>query len=344
MSDLQELRRVGQLVDAELRSFFAWAAERVPQPRTGEGPGAMLSAIEDLTLRGGKRLRPALAYFAAGAVADDADTPGLVPACCALELLQSYLLIHDDIMDGDTLRRGGPTVHVMLAGDGGDGERGRMLGILAGDLAATAARWALQRAELPADRRAAADRELARMEWDVIHGQYLDYVGSPDVGAVHDLKTASYTTRGPVRFGAALAGADGAQVAALEAFATPLGLAFQIRDDLLDITGDPAVTGKAVGIDLREGRLSAVLDEALARATGDDRARIERVWGAGEPPEDELAAALAAVRASGAVEACVERVRSHTEEAVAALRGAPLRSAGTAPLVDVARALAARVG
>lgn len=342
MSELGELRRVGRLVDGELHVFFEWARSQVPRPREGEGPEAMLEAVADLTLRGGKRLRPALAYFAAQCIDDEDRVPGLLPACCALELLQTYLLIHDDIMDGDDLRRGGEAVHVMLAG--GDPERGRMLGILAGDLAATAARWALERAGAPPQRRAAAARELARMEWDVIHGQYLDYLGSADVAAVHDLKTASYTTRGPVRFGAALAAASAAHFEALEAYATPLGLAFQIRDDLLDITGDPSKTGKPVGTDLKEGRLSAVLDEARNRASASDRALIDEAWGARDPSDMVLAAALQAVVCSGAVEACGERVRAHTERAIAALEDAPLRPAGVAALAEVAHALAARVG
>ena len=339
---MQLLGRIARRVEGELRSFLDGAQGRVPAP--GEGGDALLAAVRDLTLRGGKRLRPALAYLAAVSIRPEGELRGLVGACASLELLQSYLLIHDDIMDDDDVRRGGPTVHRMLAGPG-DGEgarqRGRDLAILAGDLACVAARMMLEDSGAP--RIGDAQRVLATMEWEVIHGQLLDVTGSPDVATMHDLKTGSYTTRGPVRFGAALAGATDSQEDALRAYAHPLGLAFQLRDDLLDVTGDPSKTGKPVGTDLREGRVSAVIREALSRADDGQRRRLESAWGRGaELPGDELAEALTTLRATGAIEACTDRVKALTGEAAAGLETAPLRSEGRDGLVAIAGALAAR--
>ena len=339
--DLRPLYDFKERLDRELRALFAWARADIREASEGPSGAILLDGIESLTLRGGKRLRPYLAWHAAACVDDPASVPGLLPTCAALELLQTYLLIHDDIMDGDEIRRGGPTVHVLLGAK--DAEQGRMLAILAGDLACTLARRGMERAEISADRKVVALDELARMEWEVIQGQVMDLLGSPDVRTMHDLKTGSYTTRGPVRFGGALAGASTLQVAALEAFANPLGLAFQLRDDLLDVTGDPAKTGKAVGIDLREGRMSAVIDEALRRAEDSQRAVIEAARGNTGMDDAQLEAALAAIAESGALDACARRVRDWTEQAVAALDPAALREEGRAGLVSIARALAARV-
>ncbi len=339
---MELLGRIGGRVEAELGRFLDGAGEHVPS-HDPKG-GLLLEAVSDLTLRGGKRLRPALAYLAAVSLRPEVEVPGLVGACASLELLQSYLLIHDDIMDDDDVRRGGPTIHRMLAGPGEDAaarQRGRDLAILAGDLACVAARLMLQDSGTP--RLGEAQRVLARMEWEVIHGQLLDVSGSPDVAAMHDLKTGSYTTRGPVRFGAALAGASDAQVEVLGAYAHPLGLAFQLRDDLLDVTGDPAKTGKPVGTDLREGRVSAVIREALSRADDVQRARLEAAWGRGSDlPDRDLAEALDVLRATGAVEACAGRVRSLTDSAASVLDSAPLRAEGRDGLVAIAAALAAR--
>ncbi len=339
--DLRDLKRFAVRVEDELRAFFEQLHEEVPRPRTGPGADAMLAAVQDLTLRGGKRVRAGLAYFAALSVQPEETLPGLLGACASLELLQSYLLIHDDIMDQDDLRRGGPTVHRML-GDG-DPQQGQIQGILAGDLAAAMTRWMLDQSIADPVRRSRAARELNRMEWDVIHGQFLDVTGSPDVDTMHDLKTSSYSTRGPMRLGGVLAGADEAQLATFEAYGTPLGAAFQLRDDLIDFTGDPAKTGKPQGTDLREGRVSSVIREALELAQGEQHQLIERAWGQHELSAEGLAEAVAAIHDSGAIDACAERVRGLTEEAIVALDGGGLRDEGVLPLQRIARALAARV-
>ena len=339
--DLEDLRSYAGRVDDELRALFRWARGDLRTTADGDGGEILLDAIEDLTLRGGKRLRPYLSHLAAVSIAPESEIPGLLGASTALELLQTYLLIHDDIMDGDEIRRGGPTVHVMLAG--GDAERGRMLGILAGDLAATLARRALQRSGVTGERLVCAADVLSWMEWEVIQGQTMDLLGSRDVRTMHDLKTGSYTTRGPVRYGATVAGANRGQVAALEAYARPLGLAFQLRDDLLDVTGDPGKTGKAVGIDLREGRVSAVIAEARRLADPEQERRIDLAWGQADVPQAALDDALVAIGETGAVAVCAERIKAWTEDAILAIGSAGLRDAGATGFRRIARALGTRV-
>jgi geranylgeranyl diphosphate synthase, type I len=247
----------------------------------------------------------------------------VAPAGASLELLQAYLLVHDDWMDGDDVRRGGPSVPAMM--------RERLPGhadaasVLAGDLAAAWAQEALLELELPPARVLLAARELARVEEEVIHGQVLDVRSRArdwrEVEAVHALKTASYTARGPVVMGARLAGASEGQVTALAAFATPLGVAFQLRDDVLGTFGDARATGKPAGSDLRKGKRTALVLEA----SRDERAAraIEHVRGLAESTGTaELAGAIAAIEASGARAKIEERIEALVRDAREALASA----------------------
>jgi geranylgeranyl diphosphate synthase type I len=169
-------------------------------------------------------------------------------AGASLELLQTYLLIHDDWMDEADTRRGAPSAHVVLAETFGSQHKGSSAAILAGDQACALAQEVLLDLPLPAECIVAAVRELARIQQDVIAGQLLDVYGELDdpraVEQMHDLKTGSYTVRGPLELGALLAGASAADHVALARFARPVGIAFQLRDDLLGTFADPAVTGK----------------------------------------------------------------------------------------------------
>jgi geranylgeranyl diphosphate synthase type I len=260
----------------------------------------------------------------------------------SLELLQAYLLVHDDWMDGDDVRRGGPSVPAMM--------RERLPGhadaasVLAGDLAAAWAQEALLELELPPARVLLAARELARVEEEVIHGQVLDMCSrardAREVEAVHALKTASYTVRGPLVMGARLAGASEGQVTALAAFAAPLGVAFQLRDDVLGTFGDVLATGKPAESDLRKGKRTALIVEALADVKA--ARTLERVLGRPDANDQEHAAAVAAVESSGARARVEGRIAVLTREARAVLEGADLWSGGRALLESAIVALTER--
>src|SRR5262249_23537715 len=156
----------------------------------------------------------------------------------ALEILHAYLLVHDDWMDQDEVRRGGPSVHVMLRRAVSDDRLGDAAAILAGDFGSAMAQRLLLQVEAPAAHLAEAAKVFARIQEDVVLGQTLDLLDpSCDVETKHDLKTGSYTVRGPLALGAALAGASDERRAALERFGAPLGVAFQLRDDLLGVFG-----------------------------------------------------------------------------------------------------------
>ena len=335
----QFVARVRAEVDARLGP---WLDERVARARSRGGDVEIVAdAVRSLVMRGGKRMRAVLLAASYEACHGQGGSTAVAAAGTALELLQAYLLVHDDWMDGDDVRRGGPSVPAMLR------ERlpghGDAASVLAGDLAAAWAQEALLELELPPARVLLAARELARVEEEVIHGQVLDVRSrandAREVEAVHALKTASYTVRGPVVMGARLAGASEAQVTALAAFATPLGVAFQLRDDVLGTFGDARATGKPAG-DLRKGKRTALVVEASTDAHAEEM--LGRVLGRPDATAADHDAAVAAVESSGARARVEGRIAALTGEAKVALDRAELAPAGRALLERAIVALTER--
>jgi geranylgeranyl diphosphate synthase, type I len=300
-------------IDARLEVLLGEAESNAR--RAGDEPLAVASAVAALVRRGGKRLRPALLAASALSCGRAMDAT-VIDAGCAWELLQAYFLVHDDWMDGDATRRGGPTVHVTLSERHKSAHLGASLAVLAGDLACALAHRVIAATDAPRE----ALVTFARVHEDVVLGQTLDLtLGAHDLAAVermHALKTASYTTRGPVAIGAILAGCEADM---LDAFATPLGVAFQLRDDLLGAFGSSAETGKPVGSDLQSGKRTALIAEAFMRTN--DRGALERSLDAGDVP-----AVMSILESSGA--------RSAVEARAAALLTASLRALDSAPIAD----------
>ncbi|SHM36562.1 polyprenyl synthetase family protein [Actinacidiphila paucisporea] len=270
-------RRIEDLLSAEAARWGAVDA-RVAVP---------VAAVAELFAAGGKRLRPlfcVIGYLAAGGTADDAGADAVVDAAAALELLQVFALIHDDIMDNSSSRRGAPTVHARHAdvharrGWAGESRRfGEGVAILAGDLALSYANRFAGRLDGPA---AQVWHELVT---EMITGQQLDIALAAEVEPDPVLarwvavgKSGRYTIHRPLALGAAVAGRPGLD-AVFEAYGVAAGEAFQLRDDLLDAFGDPAATGKPAGLDLSEHKmtllvaLAAAKDPLVARLVADGR-------------------------------------------------------------------------
>ena len=271
-------RGVRAKVEARLEEILI---DRVRDAEThGHDVHALTHAVSDLTRRGGKRLRAALAMVGYVACGGHGEEPAVIDAGAALELLQTYLLVHDDWMDGDTVRRGGPSVHAMLRQHFGDDAKGDASAILAGDYACALAQETLARAPASPLTLVRALAFFARMQADAIYGQQLDIAArAEDVEQMHDLKTGSYTVRGPLVLGGMLADATNGQLRALTAYARPLGVAFQLRDDLLGAFGETEVTGKPYGNDLRAGKKTALVDEAETRLDAEGREVVARAFG-----------------------------------------------------------------
>ncbi len=302
-------------------------------------------------LGGGKRLRPAFCHWAYVGAGGDPGTGVTVDAGAAFELLHAFALMHDDVMDGSDTRRGTPTIHIEFTdthargGWRGEGRRfGEGVAILVGDLAGVYADRMLD--GTPAD---------ARRVWDELKielniGQYLDVLGTARGGTdlatarrIARYKSGKYTIERPLHLGAALAGRLDDLHAPLSAYGDPLGEAFQLRDDVLGSFGDPAVTGKPVGDDLREGKPTPMLAIAVAEVASDPDARslLDRV-GAPDLSDDEVEALQALLERSGARRAVEATIQELTDRAVEAIAAAPVEDDARAALVALARYVAAR--
>ena len=305
---------------------------------------------------GGKRLRASFCWWGHLAVAPPADEEALVRACAALELLHASALVHDDYMDASDTRRGRPSTHRGFAaehrGDAwrGDPEQyGAAAAILLGDLLLSWSDELLRRCGLPLAQVAPALDVLDLCRSEVIAGQFLDVSvqarGRADVETAMTVlryKSAKYSIERPLHVGAALAGADAATLEALTAFGLPLGEAFQLRDDLLGVFGDPAATGKPAGDDLVEGKRTVLVALALDSASPADAALLDRSLGTplSEAQVADLRRVFVSSGAQAQVEAAIEELAAH---AVAALRRAPLDPHAVTVLEQLAAAATQRV-
>lgn len=340
-------------VDAAIRNFFA--ERRVEADALGQDFAATVAELESYVLRGGKRIRPTFAWLGWIGAGGDRRGPmatAVLNACAGLELLHASALIHDDIIDASRTRRGHPAAHVTFAErhrvrrfSGDPGAFGTGTAILVGDLAQTWADVMVRASGLPMEAQVRVGPVWSAVRSEVLYGQLLDLInqasGDEDIESaqrVIQYKTASYTVERPLQFGAALAGAEADLVAAYRAFGADIGIAFQLRDDLLGVFGDPTVTGKPSGDDLREGKRTVLLATALKRADERDpsAARFLRAKIGTDLSDDELAAVRAVFVDIGAVEHIERQITFRTDQAMAVLE----TSSAAIPAKDQLAALA----
>jgi geranylgeranyl diphosphate synthase type I len=315
----------------------------------------MIEAVRDFTCGPGKRLRPVLmrvAYQGLGGTATEA----IVRTSCAVELMQSFLLIHDDIMDRSELRRGRPTLHrwyeSRYAEHVRDAEHfGSAMAILAGDLASQLAMLVLSRAPFPPDRVSRAVACYNRITVDVCHGQVLDMllpqlplnaVKEEDVWKAMEYKTARYTVEGPLHLGAILAGAQEATLERISDYGVPLGVAFQLQDDILSVFGEETHTGKSAASDLTDGKRTLLVVEAWKLASEQQRRRLARVLGNPAAGAKEIEAARRILEDTGARAHALQVARESAAQAKRALAQIPLASRERRFLADLADYIVAR--
>lgn len=354
-SDPAALGHIRDQVEHVLREFLD--AQRDVLLETGEELLPGLEALAEL-LAGGKRLRPAFCYWGWRG-AGGGDCPQILAAAAALELLHASALVHDDVMDGSDTRRGQPSLHRRFAARHAEqGWRGSAesfgvgAAILMGDLLLSWTEAMFRASGLSSASLQQGLPVLDLMRTEVITGQYLDLLGqAAGNGSVESAlrvvkyKTAKYTIERPLHLGAALAGIPGGPVpAAYSAYGLPLGVAFQLRDDILGVFGDPAQTGKPAGDDVREGKRTVLLAIARTRASAAQARIIERHLG--DPLLDETGAAevRAVITDTGALAECEAMIGQHVDRALSALAGAPVADEAKAALAGLAVAATARHG
>ncbi|MGR0221669.1 polyprenyl synthetase family protein [Agromyces sp. ZXT2-6] len=363
--------RLVDLVNERLEEFLADRASILRSIATDLDP---LSGFSERFLSGGKRFRARFCHLGWEALRDgvertdaaaSAERYAVVSASAALEIFHAAALVHDDLIDHSDTRRGAPSAHRVFEAQhrdagwsGSSPDYGRGTAILLGDLLLGWSDELLDEGLATLSRPGAARSarlEFNRMRTEVTVGQYLDILEErawhtrPEsdqrsrAERVVMFKSAKYSIEAPLAIGGAIAGGSPAQLDALREFGLPLGVAFQLRDDLLGVYGDPEVTGKPAGDDLREGKRTVLVAIARERMRPGERRLLDELLGDPALSEEQVRMLQRAILEAGAVDAVEGLIASNTEQAMAALAAAPVDREAAAGLADLARAVTRRV-
>ncbi|MCX8104157.1 MAG: polyprenyl synthetase family protein [Candidatus Bipolaricaulota bacterium] len=281
--------------------------------------GAESFSLHSFAARGGKRIRPLLfccGYLCLGGT----NSQAILEASVAVELLQTGLIIHDDVIDRSAERRAGPTMHRLWqdyfhqaryrARYAGEPEHfGLSMALLMGDIASALAYEILVRSDFPVEHKLKAVRIFSDVIYRVAFGELLDVdlgmrsldaLSEDEILKVYELKTAGYTTEGPLHMGAGLGGAERHHLALLSEYAVPLGVAFQIQDDLLGMFGAREETGKDEGADLLEAKRTPLVLWAWREAAPQERTALERALQDPQQAQRDLGRVRMLILTSGA--------------------------------------------
>jgi geranylgeranyl diphosphate synthase type I len=292
-----------------------------------------LDSLDEFTLRGGKRFRALLLLGGYRMAGGDSWAP-VLPAAAALEHFQSWMLVHDDIIDHSEQRRGGATLHRIVEGRhrqagllGRSEEYGVGVGITLGDLQEPFTVDGLLACRVPPSRKLRALSEYVRMTRETAYGQLLDIqngatpieqVREPDVLLVHRLKSAVYTVASPLRIGAILGGAGPGLLEVLDRFGLDVGVAFQLRDDVLGTGFGGGEAGKSAN-DLVEGKRTLLVLRAWERTDESGRDVLRSVVGHPEASAEAIERARDVIRSSGSLAYSERRIESLTRRAIRAV-------------------------
>jgi len=329
---------VVQGVNERLRAFFDELYREVELEAVKARD--IVDAAKEFTLRGGKRLRAVLALVGYWSREwGSGSLNSIMDVMAAIELLQSYLLVHDDIMDRDEVRRGGPTTHVVFReicrkhGWSDCGHYGISQAITTGDYLEALAVGLLASKNIDPVLVPQLVSTYTRGLRLVAYGQYLDVlfsklplrnVGEEDITLVYKLKTSSYTIELPLHLGAIASGKHNDRLLReLSEYANPAGVAFQIRDDIIGLYGDPSVTGKPAGSDVKGKKKTLLVIKAYEYASSDDRKLLELVYdkmSEEEITDEYVERVREIVKTTGALEYCEKTIKNNVEKALGVLR------------------------
>ncbi len=318
--------------DVELEKYLKRKTEEFS--KVSEFAGKFTSDLAEFTLRGGKRFRPALIYYSYKLFGGNNETE-ILKLSMFIELIQSFLLIHDDIMDRALLRRGGTTIHKIYEKYSSDENFeddihfGMTMGILSGDLANQLALEIISESDFPLDRKNKllniVATEISKVCFGQIHDILLNYdfpkgYQEADILKVHLYKTATYTYRLPLFAGAVLAGATDEELKILDEYAVPSGIAFQIRDDVLGVFGDSDETGKENKGDIMEGKKTLLVTEAYRKGSLEDKDTLSKLLGKKDLTDSEADEVRSIFQKVGALEYSKAECQKQVDKARSALQ------------------------
>lgn len=295
-------------IDTELQRIIKSAKQQVFSTNGTEYD--LVDDVAKLVARGGKRTRPLLLLLAAEGYGVPVDQR-LYTAAASQELLHAFLLIHDDIIDQDLMRWGGPNIIAnYLQKDDGSGaqHRAEAYALLAGDVCATLATEAWLTSGYPPSKVTRAVRMQQRSLLSVISGELFDSLApvatrwpkEEEIIAMYQQKTASYSFVLPLQLGAVLANADESELQAIAAVGTAIGVAYQLQDDLLSIFGTSDHTGKPVLNDVREGKRTLLARIAVDRMPASERRKFVAHFGNRDAPREAMEYCRSLIESSGA--------------------------------------------
>ncbi|MEU6779010.1 polyprenyl synthetase family protein [Nonomuraea angiospora] len=337
------------------RALGEFVERQLPAP--GDPELEPLRTAADELLAGGKRLRPAFCYWGWRG-AGGTDVPAIFTAAASLELLQASALVHDDVMDKSDLRRGMPSAHRRFqalheksAWHGSSEQFGEGAAILLGNLLLIWSGEMWRTSGLPPESLAAAQPVHDHMRTELMCGQYLDLLEQAHGENTFEsalrvalFKSGKYSVEQPLRLGLVLAGGKLApwMDELCTGYGRRVGIAFQLRDDILGVFGDPAQTGKPAGDDLREGKRTMLVARTLAAASPGAAQTVRRLLG--DPGLDELGVETLRqiIDETGALQECEDLIGDYLGDALSALDGAPITVEARAALAELAIAATSR--
>ena len=332
------LLKLKSKIEKELNEFFD---NKIKQAKKREEPKEFLEILENLkrfTLSGGKRIRPTL-FYCGYLIAGGEEKEDILKASISIELIHSYFLVHDDIIDEDDLRRHSPSMHCVYEkkykdefrnnhkkhhfsalGKNGAKHFGISMAIITGDLALSLGYKILNHSNFSADLKNKAIEKLNQIISNTITGEAMDVIltGCSDaninkVTKMQEYKTAKYTIEGPLHLGAILAGADESFLRSISEFAIPLGIAFQIQDDIVGVFESEEKTGKPVGADIKEGKKTLLSIKAFEKADNKQLKTLSGLFGNKNISLDEIDDFREIVKKTGSLEYSLENIDSLVE-------------------------------
>ncbi|MEF3692500.1 MAG: polyprenyl synthetase family protein [Candidatus Moraniibacteriota bacterium] len=333
MNIKEELKNFRDRVDPELEFFF----DRIiaDSKKNNFITTDALKQVKKITLSGGKRLRPALMYWGYRGVGGESEKE-IIKTSISIELIHIFLLIHDDIIDNDKTRHGEKTIHTLYDQKGKKlchGERdsrhfGNSIAIVVGDIIGALGNRVLFQSNFPPELVIQALSRLQDIVARVAVGEAQDVFiehrrrsTEPEVLDMYKNKTAKYTIEGPLHLGAILAGADEKVLRAISKFSVPIGIAFQIQDDILGVFGNERKIGKPVGSDIREGKQTLLVVRALEKGTGEQKKIIRKLLGKKNITLKEIELFKKVIRETSALEYSQDLARKLIGEGKEALKG-----------------------
>jgi geranylgeranyl diphosphate synthase type I len=320
MDITQKMQMLKEQIDLEIAQYLDQVIKEA------RGVDAFMTDVithfKKTILAGGKRIRPIMMYWGYIA-AGGKNEQEIIKTSISLELIHAFLLIHDDIIDRDDIRHGQKTIHATYRDhynkffSGDDGEHfGTAVAIVSGDFVYSLGNQVIFSSAFSSD---VIVKALNKMQEIVgltcvgeIQDVYMSYgynVSEEKIIAMYENKTAKYTFDGPLKLGAIMAGADDALCDKLSAFAIPLGIAFQIRDDILGVFGDAKKTGKPVGSDIAEGKMTLMVHRAISLADRKQKKELKRLLGKKDITNKEIAIFQKILHDTGAMKSIDEQMK-----------------------------------